>query len=307
MKQNLPFKAGFIAVAGRPNVGKSTLINGFLGQKIAAVSPRPQTTRRRQLGILTLPNAQVIFIDTPGIHKPLHKLGEYMNNSAIAALKDADVILWLVDVNVPPTPEDIIVAGRLEALKDCPPVVLALNKVDLINDEEKLTQQEEAYRALFNRFSAAMSVSASGGANRQELLNLLIEQLPEGMPFFDEEQVTDFYEREIAADLIREAALRHLREEIPHAIAVRIDEFSERSEENAYIAATLMVEKDSHKGIVIGKGGSMLKQIGVAARAEIEKMSGRKIYLELRVKVNKNWRNDPNALKWLGYSLDSES
>lgn len=305
MKNETPFHCGYVAVVGKPNVGKSTLINALLGQKIAAISPRPQTTRRRQLGILTTPTAQVVFVDTPGIHKPVHKLGEFMNSAAAATLEDADVILWMVDVSSPPTAEDRLVAERMAAVKNLPDVFLALNKVDLV-DLDMLSNNGSAYQALFSRIFQSMPVSATTGYNCQELLTQLVRKLPEGMPFFDPDQVTDFYEREIAADLIREAALHRLREEIPHAIAIRIDEFKERENENAFIAATIFVEKESHKGIVIGKGGSMLKQIGTTARMEIENMSGRKVFLELRVKVNKNWRDDANALKWLGYSLDTD-
>jgi len=305
MKSPVRYHSGYVAVVGRPNVGKSTLVNTLLKQKIAAVSPRPQTTRRRKLGILTTSNAQVIFVDTPGIHKPVHKLGEFMNSSAAAAFEDADVILWLTDVNVPPTAEDRLVADRMASLKNLPAVMLALNKVDLA-DPDTLAKNSQAYQELFPAVFQVIPISASTGYNCDELLAQLEHSLPEGAPFFDEDQVTDFYEREIAADLIREASLVHLREEIPHSIAIRIDEFKEREGGNAYIAATIFVEKESHKGIVIGKGGAMLKQIGTTARKEIEEMSGRAVFLELRVKVNKNWRNDPNALKGLGYSLDSE-
>ncbi|MEN4042668.1 MAG: GTPase Era [Anaerolineaceae bacterium] len=301
---NQPFKAGFVALVGRPNVGKSTLLNAFMKQKIAAVSPRPQTTRQRQLGILTLEHTQIVFIDTPGIHIPRHKLGEYMNEVAAIALADADVIVWLVDGSGMPTEEDEIIAGKIKDLKEPPPVLLVLNKVDLI-PERQIPEYTLAYQSLLPD-AEAIPVSASAGYQRNRLLDRLIALLPEGEPFFDEAQVTDLYERDIAADLVREAALVHLRDEVPHGIAVRVDEFTERGENGALISATLFVERESHKGIVIGKGGEMLKLIGSTARKEIEAMSGRKVFLELRVKVNKNWRTNRDALRMLGYFTEKE-
>jgi GTPase len=294
-----PFKAGYIAVVGRPNVGKSTLINYLLGQKVAAISPRPQTTRRRQLGILTTESYQVVFVDTPGIHKPHHMLGEFMNEEALKALEEVDAIAWLVDGMTAPLEEDQLVAQRLESLKKRPPVFLALNKTDQLAAEQ-LSQRQAEYGALLPE-ARLLPISAMTGQGVDILLQSIIALLPEGESFFSAEEITDLYEREIAAELIREAALLILRDEVPHGIAVRIDEFIERGETGARITATLFVERESHKGIVIGQGGEMLKKIGSAARHEIESMSGRKVFLELRVKVSKNWRNNPEILRWLGY------
>jgi len=293
------FRSGFIAILGRPNVGKSTLVNALLGQKVAAVSPRPQTTRRRQMGILTTETYQMVFVDTPGVHSPRHKLGEYLNQEAREALDGVDAVLWLVDATTSPTDDDEQIASLLPRRT---PLVLGCNKMDLV-PAEALSARREAYAAFVRKEANIVMLSATRGDGLADLLQLLVSFLPIRGPEFDSDQITDLYEKEIAADLIREAALNSLRDEVPHGIAVRIDEFKERDNGMAYIAATVFVERDSQKGIVIGEGGKMLKAIGSAARTEIEAMGGRKVFLELRVKVLKDWRNDEEWLRRFGYKI----
>ncbi|MBE9524702.1 MAG: GTPase Era [Chloroflexi bacterium] len=299
-KSSVPFRAGFISVMGRTNVGKSTLINALLGQKIAAVSPRPQTTRKQQLGILTTDDSQLVFVDTPGLHQPHHKLGEYMNKEAADALEDADLILFVVDITQrPPHEEDHILVDLLEKLDTSPKVILAINKVDRVSKDE-ISERTSEYQALVPD-ALAIPISASRGDGLDTLLQEFRQQIPEGTPFYPSDTVTNLYEREIAADLIRATALVHLQNEVPHAIAIRIDEYTERGERGAYIRATLIVERESQKGIVIGEKGRMIKRIGTHARSQIEHMSGRKVYLQLRVKVRKNWRNNEGALRQFGF------
>jgi GTPase len=295
------FRSGFIAILGKPNVGKSTLVNALLGQKIAAVSPRPQTTRRRQLGILTLPDAQLVFVDTPGVHVPKHKLGQFFNQEAEEALDGVDVVLFLVDASLEPDDEDRQAAGLLQGLRRRPDLILGLNKIDKV-PPPALELIRADYQALVPD-ALALAFSAASRQGLKDLLDTLTARLPVRPAEYPEDQITDLYEKEIAAELIREAALVFLRDEVPHALAVRMDEFSERENGNAYIAATLLVEHDSQKGIVIGEKATMLKKIGSAARMEIEAMSGRKVFLELRVKVDKDWRDNENALRRLGYKI----
>lgn len=293
--------SGFVAVLGKPNTGKSTLINTLLGQKIAAVSPRPQTTRRRQLGILTRQNMQIVFVDTPGIHAPKHKLGQFLNQEAEEGLNGVDLGLFLVDLNQERDEDDQRIANLLRSLRRKLPLVMGMNKVDLVTPE-LLEKRREAYQSLLPQAEVVV-FSAVTGQGLEELIEKLGERLPIREAEFPEDQLTDLYEREIAADLIREAALISLRDEVPHGLNVRIDDFKERSHDLVYIHATIFVERDSQKGIVIGEGGKMLKKIGTSAREEIEKMGGRKVFLELRAKVEKNWRNREDVLSRFGYKL----
>lgn len=292
-------RSGFVAVSGRPNVGKSTLLNAILAQFVLPVSPKPQTTRVRQLAILTTSTAQAIFVDTPGIHRPRNRLGQYMNNVASNALEDADVVLCVFDVHQVPRAGDRLVAEAVLQRAPETPIIAALNKMDLVRPE-RLQSNWDSYLALLPD-AEPVGVSATRGDNLDLLTREIVGRLPVGPQYYSGSEITDAYERDIAADLIRSAALTLLREEIPHSLAVQIEEYTERGGRGAYIAATIFVERDSQKGIVIGKRGSMLREIGKLGRESIEQMSGRKVYLDLRIKVWPGWRDDPNALRQLGY------
>ncbi len=297
-------KSGFVAIIGKPNVGKSTLLNAYLGQKVAIVSDKPQTTRVRQLGILTRPDAQVIFVDTPGIHKPLHKLGDRMVESATRAASDADVIVFLADVSDLPTSEDRRIAEMIHEQANERPVILALNKMDRL-PPEKVKEHTEAYWSLLSGEPTVqwdwMMISATAGDNRDKLLEMIIARLPEGPQYYPEDQVTDRTEREVVADLVREQVLRFTRQEIPHAVAVVVESWDERRSGAVHIGATIYAERESQKAIIIGKGGTMLKKIGAAARHEIERLIEGQVFLELWVKVRKDWRAKDDDLRELGY------
>ena len=300
--EDLPedYRSGFVAVMGRPNVGKSTLINGYVGQKVAIVSPKPQTTRRRLRGILTLPEAQVVFIDTPGFHEPRHKLGEYMVETAIRAIPDADVVLFVVDVSTLPGARDSQLA-RLIQQRATGACILVMNKVDLVRPD-KGEEHREAYLSLTD-CDHWLTFSATEGHNRDELLDLIIQYLPRGPQLYPADQITDQPLRFMVAELVREQVLAHLYEEVPHWVAVAVEEFEERREDLTYIEAIVYAAKESQKGIIIGQGGKMLKRIGKAARKEMEALLGTKVYLELWVKVRTGWPRDEVALRDLGYVL----
>lgn len=295
------YKSGFVTLIGRPNVGKSTLMNYLIGQKIAITSNKPQTTRNRIQTVLTTEEGQIVFVDTPGIHKAKNKLGEYMVNVAERTLNEVDVVLWLVE------PSTFIGAGEkhiVEQLKRVKtPVVLVINKVDMVKREEVLTFID-AYRKIYD-FAAIVPVSARSGENTDELVKVIMKYLPYGPQFYDEDTITDQPERQIVAELIREKALHCLNDEIPHGIAVAIDSMKYRRK-IVDIDATIICERDSHKGIIIGKQGAMLKKIGSTARFEIEKLLDCKVNLQLWVKVKKDWRDSDFLIKNFGYTKDEE-
>lgn len=298
------FKSGFAALIGRPNVGKSTLMNRLIGQKIAITSSKPQTTRNRIQTVYTGDMGQIIFLDTPGIHKAKNKLGEYMVNVAENTLKDVDVILWLVEAS------DYIGAGEkhiAEVLKNInTPVILVINKIDKVKKEEILTFIN-AYKDIHD-FAEIIPLSALKGENTETLIPEIFKYLDEGPMYYDEDTITDQPERQITAEIIREKALRNLNDEIPHGIAVAIDIMRERK--NAHIMdieATIICERNSHKGIIIGKNGNMLKKIGSEARKDIEAMLGIKVNLKLWVKVKKDWRDSDFLLNNFGYNNFNEN
>ncbi len=291
-------KSGFVAVIGRPNVGKSTLINSLIGQKIAIMSDKPQTTRTRIMCVLTQQDAQMVFLDTPGIHKPKHKLGEYMVRAAEGTLKEVDAIIFVVDATEKFGPGEQYILERLQATDK--PVILAINKLDLLEDKEQLLPIITGYNGRYN-FAATVPISAKEENNLEGLLAEIKKYLPKGPQYYPEDMVTDQPERLIVAELIREKALLQTREEIPHAIAVDIEEMTPRDNGDMYVRATIYVERDSQKGIVIGKRGALLKEIGAQARADIQMLLGCKVFLDLWVKVKKDWRNRDNILKDFGF------
>lgn len=294
-------KSGFIAVIGRPNVGKSTLINTLIGQKIAIMSDKPQTTQNRILCILTEPDAQIVFLDTPGIHKPKHKLGEYMVKAAEGTLKEVDAILFVVDATEKMGPGEYYILERLQATSK--PVILVVNKLDLIEKEQVLpiiSRYADKYP-----FVDVVPISAKAETNLDSLLTEVKKYLPEGPQYYPEDMVTDQPERLIVAELIREKVLQLTRDEVPHAVAVETDEMTTRPNGDVYIRATIYVERDSQKGIIIGAKGAMLKEIGALARKDIEALLGSRVFLDLWVKVKKDWRNREGVLHNFGFGVES--
>lgn len=290
--------SGFAAIVGRPNVGKSTLTNGLIGEKIAIMSDRPQTTRNKIMCILNTDNAQIMFLDTPGIHKPHHKLGEFMVRTAESTLKEVDVILFVIDVSEKRGAGENYILELLQKVKT--PVILVANKIDKLQDKSKLFNIINEYTALYN-FAAVVPVSALEDKEFPGLVEEITKHLPEGPDYFPDDMITDQPERVIAAEMIREKVLRSTHDEVPHSIAVEVDEFKVRENEDVYIRATIFVERESQKGIVIGAKGSLLKKIGQQARKDIEALLGCKVFLELWVKVKADWRNKDKALKQFGY------
>ncbi len=294
------FKSGFVAIIGRPNVGKSTFMNKVLGQKVAIMSDKAQTTRNKVQGVLTTEQSQIIFIDTPGIHKPKHMLGDYMMKVAKNTLREVDAILFMVNV------EESIGRGDefiIELLKNNrTPIFLVLNKIDKIHPDE-LIKEIEKYKDLLP-FAEIVPISALQGNNVDHLVKVIEGYMPEGPMYYPKDQISDHPEEFIVAELIREKALHLTSQEIPHAIGVQVEKMVKESEERVHIEATIYIERESQKGIIIGKQGSMLKKIGQLARKDIEMLLGSKVYLELWVKVQKDWRNKPNFIRQIGYRED---
>lgn len=295
------FRSGFVAIVGRPNVGKSTLLNRLMGQKVVIVSDKPQTTRNRIRCILTLPEAQIVFLDTPGIHRPKHRLGERMLQSAYKALAEVDLVVFVVDAAAGVGPGDRYVAGALAEVDT--PVVLVLNKMDAVSGN-----RDEVIAACRSELATAgaeeyIPLSALTGEGTDRLVEWIVERLPEGPKYYPDDWVTDHPERFIVAELVREQVLHATREEIPHAVAVIVERIERREDEDLVdINATIYVERDSQRGIIIGKGGAMIRHIGTQARREIEALLGSRVNLQLWVKVKRDWRNKIGALQELGYT-----
>lgn len=292
-----PFKSGFVAIVGRPNVGKSTFMNYVLGQKIAIMSDKAQTTRNKIQGVYTKDDAQIVFLDTPGIHKPKHELGEFMVKSAYSALKEVDAVLFMVNVSEKRGPGDDFVIEKLKGIKT--PIFLVLNKIDLVTPEV-LLERVESYKDALD-FAGVFPISVLQGNNVNELMEGLINALPEGPQYYPADQITDHPEYFVVSELIREKILQLTQEEIPHSVAVTVDKMQKDEFDKVHVYANIIVERKSQKGIIIGKGGRLLKEIGTRARRDIQQLLGNKVYLELWVKVEKDWRKRKSNLQEYGY------
>ena len=295
-------KSGFISIIGRPNVGKSTFVNRVIGHKIAIMSDKAQTTRNKIQGVMTQEDAQIIFLDTPGIHKPKHKLGDYMMRVATNTLSEIDAIMFMVNVNEDIGRGDEYIMDMLKTIKT--PVFLVLNKIDLVHPDE-LMPRIEKYKKYLD-FTEIVPISALEGHNVEHFINVLKSYLPEGPKYYPDDQISDHPEQFVVGELIREKILHLTSEEIPHAIGVNVDRMVKEDEDRVRIEATIFVERDSQKGIVIGKGGKKLKEVGKRARLDIERLLGSKVYLELLVKVQKDWRNKVNFIRQMGYLEDQD-
>ncbi len=291
------FKSGFVAIVGRPNVGKSTFMNYVLGQKIAIMSDKAQTTRNKIQGVYTNQNCQIVFLDTPGIHKPKHELGNFMVESAYSALKEVDAVLFMVNAAEKRGPGDDFIIEKLKKIKT--PVFLVLNKIDLISPDELLDRVESYQETI--PFAGIIPISVLQGNNVQELMTTLTNHLPEGPQYYPSDQITDHPEYFVVSELIREKILHLTKEEIPHSVAVTVDKMQKDEFDKVHVYANIIVERPTQKGIIIGKGGKLLKEIGVRARKDIEQLLGNKVYLELWVKVEKDWRKKKSHLQDFGY------
>lgn len=297
-------KCGFVSIIGRPNVGKSTLLNQILGQKIVITTDKAQTTRKRIKGILTEEQGQIIFVDTPGVHRPLNKLGEFLMDEAKFALPDADLILFLVDGSEPAGKGDKWIVENL--LKDSKiPVILVMNKVDKIKNQQKVEENLMSYKLLFEENVPVIRISAKTGRNKDTLISNIFKKLPEGEKLYPDDVVTEETMRSVAEEIVREKILLNTQDEIPHSVAITIDKYEE-TEEIDRIFATIYCEQKSQKGILIGKGGSLLKKIGTEARTELEGIVDKKVFLALEVKIEKDWRKKDKVLKSFGYVSDKK-
>lgn len=294
------FKSGFVTIIGRPNVGKSTLLNNVIGEKLSIISNKPQTTRNRIQAILTKEDYQIVFLDTPGIHKPRHKLGEYMVKVAEDTVREVDAVLMLVTPDEEVGKGDSYIIEQLKAVNAGTPVILVINKIDTVK-KEAIAKTIESYVKEYD-FNEVIPVSAYTGENVDQLMKIIVDKLPEGPKYFPEDMVTDQPEKFLVSEIIREKILRNLDQEIPHGTAVEVVSMKKENDKDLVsIEATIYCEKDSHKSILIGRGGSMLKKIGQSARYDIERLLGNKVFLQLWVKVKKDWRDSPSVLRSLGY------